>query len=204
MNKIIEVQSLQWDSANIWKAAVPLRRLCKPRNPGVAARSVGLSAVAPTPISPLPQTLHATAGARASSWVMHESGKKVECFELFREEHLLHRRLLGKLGIPVEFLYDLRATTIPEMIHVQEFGIASVWSSLEVSLGILLSFNSRDCSITFVERGGINNCCGQMQLVWCWLNALFKRPNIYVQSNLSPKYEHPALVKRNEFRIEPR
>ena len=28
-------------------AAVPLRRLSKPRNPGVAARSVGLSAVAP-------------------------------------------------------------------------------------------------------------------------------------------------------------
>ena len=52
-------------------AAVPLRRLSKPRNPGVAARSVGLSAVAPTPISPLPQTLQRPELARH-----HESGKR--------------------------------------------------------------------------------------------------------------------------------
>ena len=53
-------------------AAVPLRRLSKPRNPGVAARFVGISAVAPTPISPLSQTLQRPELARH-----HESGKKV-------------------------------------------------------------------------------------------------------------------------------
>ena len=53
-------------------AAVPLRRLSKPRNPGVAARSTGLSAVAPVPISPLPQPLQRPELARG-----HESEKKV-------------------------------------------------------------------------------------------------------------------------------
>ena len=53
-------------------AAVPLRRLSKPRNPGVAARSTGLSAVAPVPISPLPQPLQRPQLARG-----HESEKKV-------------------------------------------------------------------------------------------------------------------------------
>ena len=54
------------------RAAIPLRRLFKPRIPGVAARSMGLSAVAPIPISPLPQPLQRPELARG-----HESEKKV-------------------------------------------------------------------------------------------------------------------------------
>ena len=53
-------------------AAVPLRRLSKPRNPGVAARSTGLSAVAPVPISPFPHACKRPELARR-----HESRKKV-------------------------------------------------------------------------------------------------------------------------------
>ena len=49
----------------------PPRRLNKPRNPGVAARSVSLSAVAPTPDSLPPQILQRPELARH-----HESGKK--------------------------------------------------------------------------------------------------------------------------------
>ena len=69
-----------------------------PGNPGVDARSVGLSAVAPTPISPSPQTLQRPELARH-----HESGKKVLLTDLMAQIelscHISHLSLTYSDGV---------------------------------------------------------------------------------------------------------
>ena len=71
----ISIEAWCWRSGTLQtvvKRLFPFGGYLRPGNPGVDARSVGLSAVAPTPISPSPQTLQRPELARH-----HESRKKV-------------------------------------------------------------------------------------------------------------------------------
>ena len=78
----ISIEVWRWRSGTLQtvvKRLFPFGGYLRPGNPGVDARSVGLSAVAPTPISPSPQTLQRPELARH-----HEPRKKFQRKERLR------------------------------------------------------------------------------------------------------------------------